>query len=117
MCPGHEVSTKVKASFKIPHELEGGPVRMKPIAVVNNAELLSTFDFYPLRKNKSSAAIKPPKLSPNSQEGKQCGTTLIACGVNGWKWAGCGRKPHIPVNCSNAQEANCQFDGILFLSN
>lgn len=43
--------------------------------------------------------------------------SLIASGVNGCKWVGCGGKPHIPANCTNAQEANCQFDGMLSLSN
>lgn len=41
--------------------------------------------------------------------------SLIASGLNGRKWVGCGGKPHIPANCSNAREANCQFDGMLSL--
>lgn len=50
-------------------------------------------------------------------EGNNLEQSLIASGVNGRKWVGCGGKPHIPANCSNAQEANCQFDGTLSLSN
>lgn len=57
------------------------------------------------------------KLAHHCQGGNKLEQSLIASGVNGRKWVGCGRKPHIPANCTNAQEANCQFDGMLSLSN
>lgn len=50
-------------------------------------------------------------------KGNNLEQSLIASGVNGRKWVGCDGKPHIPANCSNAQEANCQFDGMLSVSN
>lgn len=57
------------------------------------------------------------KLAHHCQGGNKLEQSLIASRVNGRKWVGCGRKPHIPANCTNAQEANCQFDGMLSLSN
>lgn len=57
------------------------------------------------------------KLAHHCQGGNKLEQSLIASRVNGRKWVGCGRKPHIPANCTNAQEANCQFDGMFSLSN
>lgn len=55
------------------------------------------------------------QLYHHCQGGNNLEQSLIASGVNGRKWVGCGGKPHIPANCSNTQEANCQFDGVLWV--
>lgn len=92
--------------------------RLKTIKVAPVFTLWLLFFFFLFLHGGDTALPTTSKLSHQCHRGEQSGTivncicTLMA--VNGLDVAG---NPHIPANCCNAQEDNCQFDGVLSLSN